>query len=105
MSIIHCFRAAAIAGLIRAASCCDELPSATASTAADPAVLAKQVQIRRTQFGVPHIEGETLEAAAFGFAYCQAEDHLENILRGILGVRGQLAATLRSGRKRQEHHG
>jgi acyl-homoserine-lactone acylase len=58
---------------------------------ADSEELAKQVKIRRTQFGVPHIEGPTFEAAAFGFAHCQAEDHLENILRGILGARGELA--------------
>ena len=51
----------------------------------------RQVQIRRTQYGVPHIQGESLEAAAFGFGYCQAEDHLHNILRGILGARGELA--------------
>jgi acyl-homoserine-lactone acylase len=58
---------------------------------AESADLAAQVKIRRTQFGVPHIVGATFEAAAFGFAYCQAEDHLENVLRGILGARGQLA--------------
>ena len=53
----------------------------------------EQVQIRRTQYGVPHITGESLEAAAFGFGYCQAEDHLLNIMRGILGTRGTLAET------------
>ena len=53
--------------------------------------LSAQVQIRRTQFGVPHIQGETLEAVAFGFGYCQAEDHLQDIMRGILGTRGELA--------------
>jgi acyl-homoserine-lactone acylase len=67
------------------------------ATAADPPALARQVQIRRTQYGVPHIKGESLEAAAFGFAYCQAEDHLQNIMRGILGVRGDLAATFGPG--------
>lgn len=53
--------------------------------------LAQQVTIRRTQYGVPHIQAETLEAAAFGFGYCQAEDHLDEIMRGILGVRSELA--------------
>ena len=61
--------------------------------AADAKTLAEQVQIRRTQYGVPHIQGESLEAAAFGFGYCQAEDHLLNIMRGILGARGELAHT------------
>ncbi|MBI3838552.1 MAG: penicillin acylase family protein [Planctomycetia bacterium] len=59
--------------------------------AADTKTLAQQVQIRRTQYGVPHIQGETFEAAAFGFGYCQAEDHLANIMRGVLGARGELA--------------
>ena len=65
--------------------------------AAERSSLAEQVQIRRTEFGVPHITGETLEAAAFGFGYCQAEDHLANILRGILAVRGQSAANFGPG--------
>ncbi len=53
--------------------------------------LAKQVEIRRTQFGVPHIKADTLEAVAFGFGYCQAEDHLLNIMHSILRARGELA--------------
>ena len=40
---------------------------------------------------MPHIQGETLAAAAFGMGYCQAEDHLDEIMRGILGVRGESA--------------
>ncbi len=62
-----------------------------AARADDAATLARQVLIQRTQYGVPHVEAPTIEAVAFGFGYCQAEDHLENILRGILATRGQLA--------------
>lgn len=54
--------------------------------------LARQVTIRRTEYGVPHIEATTLEAAAFGLAYCQAEDHLTNIMHSMLRARGELAA-------------
>jgi len=61
--------------------------------AMDSAELAKHVEIRRTKYGVPHITGDSLAAVAFGFGYCQAEDHLPNIMRGYLGVRGRLAAT------------
>jgi acyl-homoserine-lactone acylase len=64
-----------------------------AAAADDAPALARQVTIRRTQYGVPHIQGESLAAAAFGFGYCQAEDHWPSILRGIIGVRGELAAT------------
>lgn len=67
------------------------------AAAADAASLASHVEIRRTQFGVPHIKGDTLEAAAFGFAYCQAEDHWAEIFRGILGARGQLAENFGAG--------
>ncbi len=55
------------------------------------AQLAGQVQIRRTAYGVPHIKADTLEAVAFGFGYCQAEDHLLNIMHSILRARGELA--------------
>src|SRR5262245_6872019 len=64
--------------------------------ATDAKTLASQVQIRRTQYGVPHITADNLEAAAFGLGYCQAEDHLQDILRGILGVRGEMAANFGS---------
>lgn len=73
------------------------VPATPHATAADVPPLASQVQIRRTQFGVPHITGQSLAAAAFGLAYCQAEDHLDNILRGILGVRSQLSETFGPG--------
>jgi acyl-homoserine-lactone acylase len=67
------------------------------SQAAEAEALAEQVQIHRTRYGVPHIEAPTLEGVSFGFAYCQAEDHLENILRGILGARGELSKTFGPG--------
>lgn len=59
--------------------------------ASEPSALAKQVEIRRTAYGVPHIKADTLEACAFGFGYCQAEDHLLNIMHSILRARGELA--------------
>jgi acyl-homoserine-lactone acylase len=59
--------------------------------AAEPSSIASQVLIRRTHYGVPHIRGESVEAVAFGFGYCQAEDHLENIMRGVLETRGESA--------------
>jgi acyl-homoserine-lactone acylase len=79
------------------------LPATTESAhAADAKALAAQVQIRRTQYGVPHIQGETLEAAAFGFGYCQAEDHLINIMRGILETRGTLSQSLGPGENNKQ---
>jgi acyl-homoserine-lactone acylase len=59
--------------------------------------LADQVEIRRTEYGVPHIKGETLEAVAFGLAWCQAEDHVVTIMEHMLRARGELA--LHEGKK------
>ncbi len=53
--------------------------------------LANQVEIRRTEYGVPHIKAETLEAAAFGLAWCQAEDHAVTIMELMLTARGEFA--------------
>jgi len=61
------------------------------SVAEDSEALAKQVTIRRTEYGVPHILAENYRAAGFGFAYAQAEDHLHGIVRLILSVRGELS--------------
>lgn len=66
---------------------------------ADGKELAQHVTIRRTQYGVPHIQADSLAAAAFGMGYCQAEDHLLEIMRGIIGTRSQLAATFGPGDK------
>ncbi len=55
--------------------------------------LAAQVQIRRTHYGVPHIKADTLQAVGFGFGYCQAEDHLQNVMHSVVRARGELAET------------
>lgn len=67
---------------------CIEVHSAVGAT---PDELAQAVVIRRTDYGVPHIQADTLEAVAFGFAYCQAEDHLLNIMKSMIAARGELA--------------
>lgn len=53
--------------------------------------LAQQVEILRTQYGVPHVKGQTLAAAAFGMGYCQAEDHLLTIMGQMISARGESA--------------
>jgi acyl-homoserine-lactone acylase len=53
--------------------------------------IADQVIIRRDTFGIPHIFGENEEAAAFGFGYAQAEDHLMTIARRLIRGRGEEA--------------
>src|SRR5216684_5575025 len=59
---------------------------------ADP--LARLVTIYRDNFGVPHIVGETEQAAFFGYGYAQAEDHLESMMlqyRDAQGRRAEIA--------------
>lgn len=58
---------------------------------APPKSIADQVIIRRDTFGIPHILGENEEAAAFGFGYAQAEDHLMTIARRLIRGRGEEA--------------
>ena len=67
------------------------VPGGVASADVAGEDLAKQVQIRRTAYGVPHILADTERAAGFGMGYVQAEDHLLNIMRSILRARGEQA--------------
>ncbi len=53
--------------------------------------LSAKVEIRRDVWGVPHILGETHEAASFGYGYAAAEDHVLNIARLFLQARGEEA--------------
>jgi acyl-homoserine-lactone acylase len=55
--------------------------------------LARQVEIRRTEHGVPHIRAENLRAAAFALAYVQLEDHGPRTIEGIHAARGRRALT------------
>jgi acyl-homoserine-lactone acylase len=67
-------------------------PVARAQAGAVPAVpaLARQVEVRRTAHGVPHIRAENLEAAAYALAYVQLEDYGPGIALGLLESRGEM---------------
>jgi acyl-homoserine-lactone acylase len=56
--------------------------------------LARQVEIRRTTYGVPQIHAENLKAAAFALAYVQLEDYGPRIALGLLRARGEAARLL-----------
>src|SRR5215470_16989905 len=67
----------------------------SASSARPPsheAELSSLVTIRRDKYGVPHILGQTEEAAAFGQGYATAEDHCLEMARLYLKARGEEAA-------------
>ncbi len=59
---------------------------------ADP--LAQSVTIYRDNFGVPHIVGETEQAAFFGYGYAQAQDHLEQMMLQYMDAQGRRAEVL-----------
>src|SRR5690606_10477923 len=50
--------------------------------------LARQVEIRRTKHGVPHILAENIRAAGFGLGYVQVEDYGERVIRALINARG-----------------
>jgi acyl-homoserine-lactone acylase len=59
--------------------------------AAAPDPLASQVTIYRDDYGVPHVVGETEEAAFFGYGYAQAQDHLERMMLQYRDAQGRRA--------------
>ncbi|MGE5646985.1 MAG: penicillin acylase family protein [Acidobacteriota bacterium] len=61
---------------------------------AQPDPLAKQVTIYRDDYGVPHIVGDTEQAAFFGYGYAQAEDHLERMMIQYRDAQGRRAEVL-----------
>jgi acyl-homoserine-lactone acylase len=63
-----------------------------AAWSVDP--LAQLVTIYRDNFGVPHIVGETEQAAFFGYGYAQAQDHLERMMLQYRDAQGRRAEVL-----------
>ncbi|MDB4874895.1 MAG: hypothetical protein JWM41_1341 [Gemmatimonadetes bacterium] len=55
------------------------------------ATLARQVEVRRTAHGVPHIKAENLAAAAYASAYVQSEDYGPRVALSLLRARGEMA--------------
>lgn len=60
-----------------------------AGQTADP--LQERVTIYRDDYGVPHIVGDSEEAAFFGYGYAQAEDHLERMMIQYRDAQGRRA--------------
>jgi acyl-homoserine lactone acylase PvdQ len=53
---------------------------------------AGEVTIYRDSWGVPHVYGESREAAAYGHGYAQAEDRLDDLLGAYLLAVGRAAS-------------
>ncbi|MCC6773541.1 MAG: penicillin acylase family protein [Gemmatimonadaceae bacterium] len=50
-----------------------------------------RVEIRRTAYGVPHIQAEDLGAFGYAMAWVQLEDYGARVAHGLVRARGQLA--------------
>ena len=67
--------------------------------ATDPRYEAK---IRRTSYGIPHIQAKDFASLGFGEGYAQAEDHLCSVADQVVKARGERAQFFGSG-KGDEH--
>ena len=65
--------------------------AAAQGTSLSAAALAKQVEVRRTTYGVPHIKGDNLIAAGYAEAYVQSEDYGPRVALSLLRARGEMA--------------
>lgn len=67
-----------------------------------PAVCLAQVRydahIRRTSYGIPHIEARDFGSLGFGEGYAQAEDHLCSIADQVVKARGERAKYFGAGK-------
>jgi acyl-homoserine-lactone acylase len=58
--------------------------------AGPPDEIAKHVEIRRTEHGVPHIRADNMEAAGYALGYVQLEDYGARVAMGLLRSRGEM---------------
>ena len=57
----------------------------------EPATLARQVEVIRTDYGVPHIYADNLQALGYALGYLQLEDYGDRVAMGMVRARGELA--------------
>jgi acyl-homoserine-lactone acylase len=73
------------------AACATAPRPAPSAAAIEIPELARQVEIRRTTYGVPQILAQNLRAAAFALAYVQLEDYGTGTISGMQAARGRMA--------------
>ena len=56
-----------------------------------PETLAEQVEVIRTDYGVPHVYADNLQALGYALGYLQLEDYGERVPMGLIRARGELA--------------
>ena len=60
----------------------------TSTAGLETATSSYKARIRRTSFGIPHIEAANLASLGFGEGYAQAEDDLCTIAEQVIEARG-----------------
>ena len=58
-----------------------------------------EATVYRDDYGIPHVFAPTLESAAFGIGYAQAEDRLEELLKNYRRANGTMAEAFGPDRK------
>src|SRR3954471_6946239 len=66
-------------------------PSRVSPVTRSPQELSRQVEVRRTAHGVPHIFAENFAAAGFAEAWVQSEDYGSRVALSLLRARGEVA--------------
>lgn len=64
----------------------DQTEQLTEYTAND---LSQKVIVRKTDFGIPHIDAENIESAGYAMGYLQMEDHGDRVAELLLKARGE----------------
>jgi acyl-homoserine-lactone acylase len=82
-------------GALHIATWCLLASTALAQAAVDD--MWSRVTVYRDQWGVPHVYAQDAHALAFGFAYAQAEDHLDPMLLAFRMANGRAAEVLGEG--------
>ena len=96
MMRVPCHRWASLLGvsllLVCAATTTVAAQARKAPSVAPTAVsrVMSHVEVRRTDYGVPHIRADNMEAAGFGLGYVQIEDYGARIAFGLLRSRGDM---------------
>ncbi|HEX3866207.1 MAG TPA: penicillin acylase family protein, partial [Gemmatimonadaceae bacterium] len=87
--------ATSLCAVLFAAACTRTAPTPATSSivpqSRSAATLMRQVEVRRTAHGVPHIKAENLAAAGYAEAYVQSEDYGSRVALSLLRARGELA--------------
>ncbi len=82
-------RALALALSVLTAACATGSPGREMPAQGATVDLSEQVVIRRTAYGVPHIEAENLRAAGYGMGWVQLEDYGMDVVEGLIRARGE----------------